>query len=128
MNTNELLDLCSASPKDFNRRKALLSAGKAGLGMLFAALPAFIGSGCAAVGKLVANDPKRAADVLNFALLLERREAEFYKIGLQTAGLVPASDRLVIEQIGCNEERHVFFLRPVLPESVARRILLQAIS
>ncbi|MDQ3413994.1 MAG: ferritin-like domain-containing protein, partial [Verrucomicrobiota bacterium] len=109
MNPNQLLDLCAASPKDLDRREILLKAGKTGLGMLFAALP-FVASGCAGVGKLVAADPKRAADVLNFALLLERREAEFYTIGLQTAGLVPASDRAVIEQIGRNEERHVVFL------------------
>ncbi len=109
MDTKELLDLCSGDPRDLDRRALLLKAGKTGLGMLFAALP-FIGAGCAGIGKLVANDPKRAADVLNFALLLERREAEFYKIGLQTAGLVPASDRAVIEQIGRNEERHVVFL------------------
>jgi len=109
MNPNELLDLCAGSPNDLDRRAVLLKAGKAGLGMLFVALP-FAAGGCAGIGKLVANDPKRAADVLNFALLLERREAEFYKIGLQTAGLVPASDRLVIEQIGRNEERHVVFL------------------
>ncbi len=109
MNPNELLDLCSASAKDLDRREALLKAGKTSLGMLFASLP-FVAGGCAGVGKLVAADPKRAADVLNFALLLERREAEFYKIGLATAGLVPASDRAVIEQIGRNEERHVVFL------------------
>ncbi len=109
MNPNELLDVCSGSRKDLERREALLKAGKTGLGMLFAALP-FMSGGCAGIGKLVAADPKRAADVLNFALLLERREAEFYQIGLQTPGLVPASDRAVIEQIGRNEERHVVFL------------------
>lgn len=109
MNTKEILDLCSGDPRDLDRRALLLKAGKTGLGMVFAALP-FIGAGCAGIGKLVANDPKRAADVLNFALLLERREAEFYKIGLETPGLVPASDRAVIEQIGRNEARHVVFL------------------
>lgn len=109
MNANELLDICAGSPKDFDRRKALLETGKAGLGLLFASMP-FLASGCAGIGHLVAANPQRAAEVLNFALLLERREAEFYKIGLQTAGLVPASDRVVIEQIGRNEERHVVFL------------------
>ncbi len=109
MDTKELLDLCSADQRDLDRRAALLKAGKTGLGMLFASLP-FLSAGCAGIGKLVANDPKRATDVLNFALLLERREAEFYQIGLQTPGLVPASDRAVIEQIGRNEERHVVFL------------------
>lgn len=109
MNTNELFEICADPTKDSGRREALLKAGKAGIGLLFGALP-FLGTGCAGVGKLVARDPKRAADVLNFALLLERREAEFYKIGLAKPGLVPASDRAVIEQIGRNEERHVVFL------------------
>ncbi|MBA3881724.1 MAG: ferritin-like domain-containing protein [Chthoniobacterales bacterium] len=110
MNTNELLDLMSAGPRDVDRRDALLKAGKAGLQIVLAALPLGLAAGCAGIGKLVANDPKRAADVLNFALLLERRESEFYKIGLETPGLVPASDRAVIEQIGRNETRHVVFL------------------
>lgn len=97
VNPNGVLDVGSGSTKDLDRREALLNIGKTGLGVLFAALP-FAGTGCAGIGKLVANDPKRAADVLNFALLLERREAEFYKIGLQTPGLVPASDRLVLNR------------------------------
>lgn len=110
MNTHELIDLVSADPRELDRRAALLKAGKAGLQMLLATLPLGLGAGCAGVGKLIAKDPKRAADVLNFALLLERRESEFYKIGLETAGLVPASDRVVIDQIGRNETRHVVFL------------------
>lgn len=109
MNSNELLDLCAASPKDLDRRDALLRAGKAGFGMMLASLP-LLSAGCAGIGKLVAADPKRAADVLNFALLLERYETSFYKMGLETPGLVPASDRAAIEQIGRNEERHVVFL------------------
>lgn len=110
MNPNELLEICAADPRDLDRRAALLQAGKAGLKMLLASLPFGLAAGCAGVGKLVANDPARAADVLNFALLLERRESEFYTIGLKTAGLVPDSDRVIIEQIGRNETRHVVFL------------------
>lgn len=109
MNTNELLDLSQTFRKDLDRREALVSAGKAGLGLLIASTP-FLAAGCAAIGNAVAKDPGRAIGVLDFALLLERRESEFYKIGLETPGLVPAADRAVIEQIGRNEARHVVFL------------------
>lgn len=109
MTRSELLDLLMLDGRDLERRAALLKAGKGGLKLLLAGLP-LAGAGCAGVGKLVANDPQRASDVLNFALLLERRESEFYKIGLESPGLVPDSDRAVIEQIGRNETRHVVFL------------------
>ena len=111
INPDELLELCTGDSKELDRRNALLKAGKAGLQMLLTSLPFGLAAGCASTtGKLVAKNPKRAADVLNFALLLERRESEFYKIGLETPGLVPESDRAVIEQIGRNETRHVIFL------------------
>ncbi|HEX8372063.1 MAG TPA: ferritin-like domain-containing protein [Chthoniobacterales bacterium] len=110
MNTNELFELIEADPRDLDRRAALLKAGKTGLKALLAALPLGLATGCAGIGKMVAANPKRAIGVLNFALLLERRESEFYKIGLETKGLVPAADRDVIEQIGRNETRHVVFL------------------
>ncbi|MBA3832678.1 MAG: ferritin-like domain-containing protein [Chthoniobacterales bacterium] len=110
MHPNQLAETLSTTPNNLDRRAALRKAGQAGWRMLLASLPLAAGAGCAGVGKIVAKDPQAAADVLNFALFLERRESEFYKLALEAPGLIPASDRAVFEQIGRNETRHVVFL------------------
>lgn len=58
--------------------------------------------------------PGAVVDVLNFALVLEEMETEFYTIALSTAGLVPADVRDVLDQIRQNEAAHVAFLRRTL--------------
>lgn len=111
MNTQDLLKLLeNPGASALGRREALLNAGKAGLKTLLSGIPLLAAAGCTGLGKVVAKNPRQAADVLNFALLLERRESEFYKIALETRGLIPESDREIFEQIGRNETRHVVFL------------------
>lgn len=58
--------------------------------------------------------PQQIIDVLNFALLLELREDELYRIALDTKGLIPERDRKVFERVGKNEAAHVKLLREVL--------------
>ena len=55
-----------------------------------------------------------AIDVLNFALTLEYLENEFYKKGVATSGLIPATDQAIFNQISKHETQHVNFLLSAL--------------
>lgn len=62
-----------------------------------------------------ATTPSQAAiNAANFALTLEYLEDEFYRMGLATANLVPASDQKVIAQISKHETAHVALLKTTL--------------
>lgn len=53
-------------------------------------------------------------DALNLALTLEYLEDEFYRIGVAAPGLIPASDKVVINQISKHETAHVKYLKAAL--------------
>lgn len=56
-------------------------------------------------------------DVLNFALTLEYLEKEFYNIGLDTDGLIPADAKDVFGLISKHEDDHVAFLLAALGDA-----------
>ncbi|MBA2626831.1 MAG: ferritin-like domain-containing protein [Gemmatimonadales bacterium] len=58
--------------------------------------------------------PQIIVDTLNFALTLEYLEDEFYRTGISTAGLIPAADREIFQQISLHETAHVALLRGAL--------------
>lgn len=89
----------------FSRRKLLKTSAIAATGTT-ALLATTINKAFAADGDVV--------DVLNFALLLEYLEAEFYATGLSRSGLIPGSDRDVFVTISEHERQHVDFLKAAL--------------
>ncbi|MBG42644.1 MAG: ferritin [Aequorivita sp.] len=53
-------------------------------------------------------------EILNFALTLEYLERNFYRMGLDTSGLIPQEDQAVFAQISQHEDDHVDFLLAAL--------------
>ncbi|SDR09888.1 Ferritin-like domain-containing protein [Chryseobacterium soldanellicola] len=53
-------------------------------------------------------------DALQLALTLEYLEDEYYRMGLNTAGLIPNADKTVFMQISKHETAHVAFLKSTL--------------
>ncbi|SFI78260.1 ferritin-like domain-containing protein [Myroides guanonis] len=53
-------------------------------------------------------------EALQLALTLEYLEDEYYRIGLDTSGLISSSDRTVFMQISKHETAHVAFLKSAL--------------
>jgi len=64
------------------------------------------------------SDAQKVIDTLNFALTLEYLEDEFYKKGIMTAGLIPAADLQIFQQIGKHETSHVAFLTTVIRDTL----------
>ncbi len=58
--------------------------------------------------------PGPVREVLNFALLLENLEAEFYNLGAARAGLIPGEFMAAFDQIRKHENQHVALLKSVL--------------
>ena len=95
-----------------SRREAFKKMGSFSKKLSLAALPtAVLGS----MPKIAfAQDAMGVVDVLNFALTLEHLEYEYYQMGIDAAGLIPADDRPVFEQIRRHEEAHVKFLQDTI--------------
>ena len=89
-------------------RKAFVRAGVA----LGAAL-----SGAAVVGSRPAGSqppsPERDVEILNFALLLEHLQADFYREALRR-GALRGEARRFAEVVGANEDEHVAMIRGAL--------------
>ena len=71
--------------------------------------------------KTVKAQTSSVTDVLNFALTLEYLEAEFYQMGLNASGLIPAADRTIFMQISEHESAHVAFLKTALGSSAVAK-------
>jgi len=123
MNILKLLDKLSDDSfftKQTSRLDTLSNITSFGKKAAVAAIPLGLGSFMATSAKAeTKTEPTLAmksalTDALQLALTLEYLEDEYYRIGLQTAGLIPTGDRTVFMQISKHEAAHVAFLKTAL--------------
>lgn len=95
-----------------SRREAMAKVAR--LGSAAASAPVALGVIAGETFGQGGNLPQQIVDVLNFALTLEEKETEFYRLSLARPDLIPRGDRRIFEQVGRNEAAHVRLLRNVL--------------
>lgn len=117
MNLNHLLNIIDLGKVDQDevksigaRRGFIKKAGEFSVKAVLAALPVAL----TMMPKIVKAQSNSVIGTLNFALLLEYLERDFYKMGLDASGLIPSSDVEVFKQIYKHEAAHVEFLKSAL--------------
>jgi hypothetical protein len=117
MNINKIIQLLDLNKVDEDevktmpgRRDFFKKAGDFSLKAAMATIPVAL----TMMPKVVRAQTGSVTEVLNFALTLEYLEDEFYKMGLDAAGLIPAADRAIFMQISKHETAHVNFLTAAL--------------
>lgn len=116
----EALENPDVLEQQVSRRDAVRGAGTVGAGLALASMPVLLATLTRRAFAQTAL-PNQIIDALNFALVLEYLESEFYQKGLDTDGLIPDEDRAIFEQVSKHENAHVAFLEGVLGDKKARR-------
>jgi rubrerythrin len=105
-----------------SRRGALLGMGRMGAKLALASAPLAVAA-MARQAFAQTTLPANIVAVLNFALILEELEAEFYTIatggmmmtgGAVVTNLIPSQDRQIFDTLRDHEQAHVRFLRQTL--------------
>lgn len=127
MNLLNILDRLSDDQffsKMTSRSEGISDIANFGKKAALAGIPLGLGSFMATSAKAETTSNKStfaampAADALTgalqLALTLEYLEDEYYRLGLAKAGLIPAGDKVVFQQISKHETAHVAFLKATL--------------
>lgn len=107
--------------RELTRRDALRSSGMLGAGLALASMPVVLAATAKRAFGQGAGLPNKIVNVLNFALVLEYLEADFYRMGLEAPGLIPEEDRAIFGQISKHETAHVAYLAGALGAKAAIR-------
>jgi rubrerythrin len=117
MNLNQLLNIFDLEKVDQDevkyqsaRRGFISKAGQFSFKAALATLPIAL----TMMPKIAKAQSSKAINALNFALLLEYLERDFYIMGLDALDLIPSTDRAVFMQISEHETAHVEFLKAAL--------------
>jgi hypothetical protein len=105
-----------------SRRDALKRGGILAAGLAAAAIPSIFASLINPRELVAQMGQPSVEEVLRFALTLEYLEWQFYERGLQSQGLIPATDRAIFEVLRDHEFAHVRFLEGVLGLSQNARL------
>lgn len=117
----DALDNPASFEREVSRRDAVRGSGMLGFGLAIASMPVLLAASARqAFGQGTAL-PNKIVNALNFALVLEYLESEFYVLGLAAPNLIPSADRPVFEQVSKHETAHVAFLSGVLGAKAALR-------
>lgn len=99
--------------KPTSRREAFKMFGDSGRKMAAVAVPLGLASLSSRKAFAQSNESS-IVDTLNFALLLEYLEDDFYRQGLEKADIPGGKDRAIFEQISQHEAAHVAFLQAAI--------------
>ena len=98
-----------------SRRESFKQLGSIGKKLAAAAVPFGLATASSTKAFAQASGEMTAAEVLQFALLLENLEAEFYAMGIAADGLIPAGrEQEIFAQISKHETAHMEFLKTTL--------------
>jgi hypothetical protein len=97
-----------------SRRDMLGGIGRAGFLAVAASVPAVFAPFLAPSALKAQTGTPTVPEILRFALTLEYLEFEFYRRGLEQAGLIPAEDRPLFQVFRDHEFAHVRFLENAL--------------
>ncbi|MDB4883587.1 MAG: hypothetical protein JWL95_2353 [Gemmatimonadetes bacterium] len=116
-NAHSLLDTVDPEILDaVESRAGEIANGASASSQLVAALA--LGSVPIALGALATDvygqAPSDVLDVLQFALLLEYLESDFYTRGIAASGLIPSADATIFTTISAHESAHVATLRGLI--------------
>lgn len=124
MNLLNILDRLSDDQffsKMTSRSEGISDLANFGKKAAIASIPLGLGSFMATSAKAETTSTKASfapasalTEALQLALTLEYLEDEYYRTGLAKAGLIPAGDKVVFQQISKHETAHVAFLKATL--------------